>query len=297
MINISTIIVTFNHENEIISCLNTLLNALASLRAQIIVIDNHSQDQTLSNVHSVFKKYDDRNELQVIRNKVNLGFTKAVNQGLTKISGEYVLILNPDTELPPDIFPVLFNVFQNNKKCGIVSPQFRNSDGSLQPSCRRFPRHRDIIYTTFALNKLFPKSRKFNYWQMGDFDFQTQRKVHQPQGAFLLMHRAALEQVGFMDEKFPMFFSDVDWCRRFIKKGWEIIFLPDVKIIHQQGSSIFKSRLKMIWSSHRSFYSYFVKYYPAKKWTSINLLTGCLLILLALLRSLFCLLTNNSKTS
>jgi len=288
--NISIIIITYNHQSEISDCLQSLLASLLQYRSQIIVVDNASHDRTVEKVQALKPEFMPRNNLLIIKNSKNEGFTKAVNQGLAQNIGDHILILNPDTKLSPNIFPALLNVFKNNKNCGIVSPQFRNSDGTIQPSCRRFPRHCDIIYTTFALNKLFPGSRRFNCWQMGDFDFKTQRKVHQPQGAFLLTHRAALEQVGFLDEKFPMFFSDVDWCRRFVNKGWDIIFFPDVQIIHHQGSSIFKNRLKMIWSSHRSFYYYFVKYYPAKKWKPINLMTGILLILLALLRSLFYLL-------
>jgi GT2 family glycosyltransferase len=294
--DISIIIVTYNHQTETIECLQSLLTSLFYYRAQIIIVDNASRDHTVNKAEALQRQFEPQHNFLIIKNIKNEGFTKAVNQGLIKSKSRYILILNPDTNLSPDLFPPLFKVFKNNKRCAVVSPQFRNPDGSIQPSCRRFPRHRDLIFYTLALNKLFPKSRRFNYWHMGDFDFQTQLKVNQPQGAFLLTHRAALEQVGFLDEKFPMFFSDVDWCRRFINKGWEIIFLPDVKIIHHQGSSIFKHRLKMIWSSHRSFYYYFVKYYPGKKWTVINLATGILLIFLALMRSLFYLLTNNSKT-
>jgi len=291
--DISIIIVTYNHQNEIVGCLQSLLTALSSFRAQVIIVDNFSHDQTVTNAQIIKHQFESQHKFLIIKNKNNEGFTKAVNQGLTKSKGKYILNLNPDTELTPEIFPFLFNILRSNENCGIVSPQFLNTDGSIQPSCRRFPRHRDLLYSAIGLSRLFSKSKIFNYWQMGDFDFQTQQKVEQPQGAFLLTHHTVLEQVGFLDERFPMFFSDVDWCRRFIKKGWDILFVPDVKIIHHQGGSIFKNRLKMIWSSHRSFYFYFVKYYSGKKWTLINLITGALLIFLALLRSLFYLLTND----
>jgi GT2 family glycosyltransferase len=181
-----------------------------------------------------------------------------------------------------------------HKSCGIVSPQFLDLDGSIQPSCRRFPRHRDLLFLALGFDKLFSKSKIFNYWKMGDFDFRSQQKVDQPQGAFLLTHRTALEQVGLLDEQFPMFFSDVDWCRRFIAKGWEIFFSPETQIIHDKGTSIYRNRLRMIWSSHRSFYDYFVKYYPGKGWKIVNGLTAGLLLFMALLRSIFLVLTINS---
>ena len=295
MTDISIIIVTYDHQTETIECLKSLLTSLSLCRAQIIIVDNASRDNTVKKVEALQHQFKPQHNFLIIKNNINEGFTKAVNQGLALSGGEYILILNPDTQLSPDTFPALINIFENNKNCGIVSPQFRNPDGSIQPSCRRFPRHRDLFFYALALNKIFPKSKRFNYWHMGDFDFRSRRKVHQPQGAFLLTRRVAVEYVGFLDEKFPMFFSDVDWCRRFINKGWEIIFLPDVKIIHYQGSSIFKHRVKMICSSHRSFYYYFVKYYSGKRWLPINSITGILLIFLALMRSLFYLLTNNSK--
>ena len=272
----------------------SLLSALSCYSSQVIIIDNASCDETVKKAQALQHHFEPQHKFLIIKNKNNKGFTKAVNQGLRKSSGEYLLILNPDTKLFSEIFPTFLNFFDQNKSCGIVSPQFRNSDGSIQPSCRRFPRHRDLIYYTLVLNKLFPKSKRFNYWQMGDFDFRKRQKVHQPQGAFLLTHQAALKQVGYLDERFPMFFSDVDWCRRFIQKGWEIFFFPDVKIIHHQGGAILKNRLKMIWSSHRSFYFYFVKYYPGNRWKLANTLTGGLLMFTALLRSLFQVFNTNS---
>jgi GT2 family glycosyltransferase len=111
----------------------------------------------------------------------------------------------------------------------------------------------------------------------------------------LLARCEAVAQVGLLDEQFPMFFSDVDWCRRFIEKGWKILFVPGVQIIHHKGTSIYKNRVKMIWSSHRSFYHYFKKYYRGAFWGIINLITGIALILLATLRTIFYLV--NSKNN
>lgn len=296
MPDLSIIIVTYNHESEIKNCLLTLKNAIASFNAEIFLIDNHSADKTVSVIKNLQKNFDEKYDWSIICNATNIGFTKAVNQGLVRSQGKFVLLLNPDTEIPSEIFQSLIQIFENNSDFGIVSPQFRNLDGTIQPSCRRSPRHRDVIYNALGLNWLFSNSKEFNYWKMGDFDHQTQREVEQPQGAFLLARREAVAQVGLLDEQFPMFFSDVDWCRRFIEKGWKILFVPGVQIIHHKGTSIFKNRIKMIWSSHRSFYHYFRKYYRGMVWSLINLITGKLLIFLALIRSILYLATsNNSK--
>ena len=294
MIDLSIIIVTFNHEKEIANCLTTLATAISSFQTEIFIIDNHSTDQTVAIAKDSLSNINKKHQWSIICNKSNKGFTRAVNQGLEQIRGEYVLILNPDTELPENIFGPLIEIFNNNREVGIVSPQFRNPDGTVQPSCRRFPRHRDVIYNALGLNLLFKKNKEFNYWKMGDFDHQSRRAVEQPQGAFLLVRREAMEQVGLLDEQFPMFFSDVDWCQRFMQHGWKILFVPGVQIVHYQGTSIFKHRLKMIWSSHRSFYHYFSKYYRGAGWQILNLITGEILIGIAILRSIFYLLTSKN---
>jgi hypothetical protein len=291
--DLSIIIVTYNHESEIKNCLLTLKNAIASFHAEIFIVDNHSTDTTVAVIKNLQANFDKKHDWSIIGNETNIGFTKAVNQGLAGSQGKFVLLLNPDTELPVGIFQPLIQIFERNNDVGIVSPQFHNPDGTIQQSCRRFPRHRDVIYNALGLNCLFCNSKEFNYWKMGDFDHQTKKEVEQPQGAFLLARREAVVQVGFLDERFPMFFSDVDWCRRFIEKGWKILFIPGVQIIHHKGTSIYKNRLKMIWSSHRSFYHYFTKYYRGAFWSLINFITGIVLILLATLRSIFYLM--NSK--
>jgi len=292
--DISIIIVTYNHEHEITRCLTTLRSAITSFQTEIFIIDNHSIDQTVFIAKKLLSNLENKHCWSIICNEVNKGFTRAVNQGLAQSRGEYVLILNPDTELPVNVFRPLIEEFHNNNEVGIVSPQFSNHDGTIQPSCRRFPRHRDVIYNAIGFNLLFSQSNEFNYWKMDDFDHQTQKEVEQPQGAFLLVRREAIGQVGLLDEQFPMFFSDVDWCRRFIQKGWKILFVPGVQIIHHKGTSIYKNRLKMIWSSHRSFYHYFKKYYRGVGWQILNLTTGEILIGVAILRSTFYLLTSKN---
>ena len=293
MIDLSIIIVTYNHQDEISDCLQTLARAICSFQSEIFIIDNHSTDQTIAISQRLLSHFGRKHHGSIICNETNKGFTQAVNQGLLQSQGELVLILNPDTELSPDIFSSLTEIFKNNRNVGIVSPQFRNPDGTIQPSVRHFPRNRDVVYNALGLSWLFSKSKEFNYWKMGDFDHQTQREVEQPQGAFLLARREAIERVGILDERFPMFFSDVDWCRRFIQNGWKILFVPSVQIVHHKGTSIYKNRLNMIWTSHRSFYYYFKKYYRGTFWSFINHFTGELLLCMAILRSIFYLL--NSK--
>lgn len=297
MIKLSIIIVTYNHQHEIEQCLGSLNRALIHFRAEVFLIDNHSADHTVVVAQKLLSDFDEKHRCWMICNDSNRGFTQAVNQGLAQSQADYVLILNPDTVLPPNIFSVLLQTMEDDSRIGIVAPQFRNPDGTIQPSCRRFPRRRDVIYHALGLQWLFNNSREFNSWKMGDFDHQSQREVDQPQGAFLLARKTAIDQVGLLDERFPMFFSDVDWCRRFIDHGWKILFVPSVQIMHFKGTSIYRNRLKMIWSSHRSFYDYFQKYQPGSLQAILNLMIGEILIGLALVRSIFYLLSSNVPKS
>lgn len=289
-IDLSIIIVTYNHEDEIQKCLSTLKNILESLRTEIFVVDNASADSTVLQAKEIFKKFDQDHSWFILTNSKNEGFTRGVNQGLERCTGNYILLLNPDIEFPMPIFRKLISVLERDDEIGIVSPRFRNPDGTIQPSCRRLPRRRDVFYNALGLSLLFPASNEFNYWKMDGFDHKKKRDVEQPQGAFLLTHRKALEQVGFLDESFPMFFSDVDWCRRFLSSHWKIVFVPDVHIIHYKGTSIYRNRLKMIWTSHRSFYDYFKKYTFSFKELPGTWLTGGLLYILAVIRSIFFLI-------
>ncbi|MFZ5517751.1 MAG: glycosyltransferase family 2 protein [Candidatus Zhuqueibacterota bacterium] len=286
-VDLSIIIVTFNHDREIQLCLSTLRKILASLRVEIILVDNASTDDTVTNARTLLQSSGESLDWFILANSRNEGFTRGVNQGLNRSRGRFILLLNPDTEFPMPIFRELISALDDDAALGMVSPQFRNPDGTIQPSCRQFPRRRDVFYAAIGLSCLFPKSSEFNYWKMGDFNHQSRRDVDQPQGAFLLAKAKAVAQIGKLDESFPMFFSDVDWCRRFAAQQWKIQFIPDVHIIHYKGTSIHRNRLRMIWSSHRSFVTYFKKYDHSFRERTATLVTGGLLYLLAGLRSLF----------
>lgn len=286
---LTIIIVTYQNEHEISHCLSSLNDAIHDFSSQLIIIDNNSKDHTKKIVD---KQIADFKHHLFIQNSKNEGFTKAVNQGLQLVDSNYILLLNPDTELPSNTLKKLLPIFESYKDVGIVSPQFINTDGSIQPSCRRFPKHRDVFFHALGLHHIFASSKIFNGWKMGDFNHKIEQFVDQPQGAFLLTHRTALMDVGLLDEQFPMFFSDVDWCRRFIEKGYKIFFTPQVKIIHHKGRSIILNRAPLIWSSHISFYKYFCKYYREKLWFIGNKVTGMLLIMLAFMRIVHYKMTN-----
>jgi GT2 family glycosyltransferase len=259
--DISVIIVTFNNGNTIRRCLTSLSRVLAHHSAQVCIIDNASTDAT----PAILQDVDLRKQLtfaavQVICNPVNVGYTKGINQGLQRAKGRFVLMLNPDVIFATSPFERLIKELKDNPEIGVVSPQFRFLDEKIQPSCRRLPRKKDVLYEFLGLAKIFRRSAACNAWRMPDFDHQHTRDVDQPQGAFLLTTQQVLGKVGFLDESFPMFFSDVDWCRRVMAHEWRIRFIASVFVYHLQGASVKQKRAHMIVSSHQSFVAYFRKY-------------------------------------
>jgi hypothetical protein len=279
------VVVTYQNAGEIGECLYSLHQA-TSLSLQILIADNASTDGTpgvLEKIAAELKSFGRICEVHAY--SANLGFTRALNILLARASGEMTLFLNPDTSgWAAGGLDCLIENLTASPDVGVVAPQLINKDGSVQPSCRRFPLHRDIFFEMAGLSALFPRSALFNRWKMGDFDHATARDVDQPQGACLLARREVIERVGLWDEKFPMFFSDVDWCRRVRDAGWRIRFVPEVKVIHHQGVSVHQRRAAMIWTSHKSFYDYLSKYHRVWREKILNALAGISLLSAAVYR-------------
>lgn len=286
--DLSIIIVTFNNSKEITRCLRSVSAACNGIVTEVIIIDNDSQDNTVAIIEDNMASVDrERFRIRLTANPHNRGFAKACNQGLKTCRGNYILLLNPDTEVLPATISRLIKFLQEHPEAGVVAPQLVFVDGRIQPSCRRFPTHRDLYFGIFGLSRLFSKSHIFNRWKMGDFDHESLAEVDQPQGACIMTNRRVLEDVGLLDEQFDMFFNDVDWCRRCKQRGWKIFFYPKAKVMHYKGASVYRKRPEMILSSHRAFYFYLRKYYHLSRHELLNLVAGLLLIITGIIRATY----------
>ena len=288
MTSVSIIIVTYNSEKEIINCINSLLPQLNDINGEIVIIDNNSTDNTISLIKEIKSK-----SISIIQNSDNFGYTIANNQGIKNAKGEYLLFLNPDTIVPNSVINNLLNEIQDNKNFGAIAPQLRFPDGRIQKSCRRFPRRRDILYESIGLSKLFKNSKELNYWKMGDFDHDKTSLVDQPAGAALLIPKKIIDEIGLLDEQFPMFFSDVDLCKRIWDVGYNVRYTTNSFITHKGGASVYRKRIKMIVSSHFSFWKYFNKYKTKLLDNVLNVLVGIFLLALIPFRILLNLLLPN----
>ncbi|MDZ7361800.1 MAG: glycosyltransferase family 2 protein [candidate division KSB1 bacterium] len=288
---IAIIIVTFQNAGEIAACLRSLREAAPEHRIRLFLIDNASTDATRPIIAATLAELPaSRFFIKFIFNEENAGFTRAVNQGLENylaLAGHElapVLFLNPDTILPAGSLAALLKKLYAFSDAGVIAPQLVHQDGRIQPSCRRFPTHADLFCELLGLSRLFSRSPRFNRWKMGDFDHRQAAEVDQPQGACLLARPEVVKQVGRWDERFPIFFSDVDWCRRVWENGWKIRFEPAVQIIHAQGVSVRQVRAAAIWSSHISFWRYLRKHESGWREKFWNVILGPLLVVTAMVR-------------
>lgn len=280
-IQLSVIIVTWNSEREISGCVNSLAESLNDLLYEIIVIDNASSDSTKDELLRLSSTYS---SLNLILNNENLGFTKACNQGIAISKGEYVLLLNPDTTVLNSSVNRLIGKLTADTGLGAAAPQLLNDDGSIQYSCRTFPGYFEMFCELSLLSMLFPKSQTFSKWKMKYFDHNTEREVDQPMAAALLVNSNVLKEVQNLDERYTMFFNDVDLCKKIYLAGYKIKFCPDAKIAHSKGRSVYKDRERMIriWNNDclsyfRKFHYNFFLYY----WLMISLkISGVLRILI-----------------
>jgi len=255
---LSIVIVTWNSGDEIRDCLNSIIDTSADLNYEIVIVDNDSKDNTVSLIREIAEEKFHR--ISLIVNKTNTGYTKASNQGMLSSKGKNVLLLNPDTKVEKNSIKALIEKLKESSKTGAVAPQLLNPDDSIQRSCRKFPAIWDMFCEFSLLSSIFPDSKIFSRWKMNYFNHDEECVVNQPMAAALMIKKEVLIRVGNFDERYKMFFNDVDLCKQISDSGYNIIFYPKSKIIHEKGVSIYKDREKMIRVWNEDCLSFFRKY-------------------------------------
>ncbi len=228
---LSIITVSWNVRDDINNCLKSIFSNKPAFPLEVIVVDNASSDGTVSFIKENFP------EVITISNSRNVGFAAANNEGIKRAGGDFIFLLNPDTIVKPEALNILVNYLRGHKDVGAVGPLLLNTDGSTQQSVRRFPTFRGALYrhTIFRYLNLFKNDYK--KWMMKDFDYSKQANVEQLMGAAILLRREVLEKTGTFDERYFMYYEDVDLCYRIRQAGWQIAFSPQTSIIHLGGRS------------------------------------------------------------
>lgn len=253
---ISIIIVNYNSAEYLSACLTSIFMGNKEATLEVIVVDNNSTDNSVSFV----KKYYP--SVILISNDENVGFASANNQAILKATGKYILLLNPDTFLPPNCLEELIIFLEENPNIGLLSPKLIRPDGTLDWACRRnFPTPLDIYIHAFWLDKLFPSSRFLNHYSIANIDSNLSIDVEAVAGAFMLVRKKALKEVGLLDQRFFMYFEDLDWSYRFIQSGWRVFYYAQIEVLHHKRGSTKKFVRTMIREFYISLYQGYEKYY------------------------------------
>jgi N-acetylglucosaminyl-diphospho-decaprenol L-rhamnosyltransferase len=262
---IGIVIVTYNSEAVIGGCLDAALES----GAEIVVVDNASGDSTTAAVA--------QRGVRLLTNKSNLGFAKAVNQGFAALDYPYILLLNPDAVLSSSLEPL-------RKACDLPGAAgagglLLDAKGRCQAGfmVRKLPNPAVLAMESLLLNRLWPGNPINAAYRCLNLDYAVQQRVEQPAGAFLLIRRAVWEELGGFDERFwPLWFEDVDFCRRAVDRGYSFYFVPAAVAIHTGAHSIPALTLEM----RRVYWYRSVLGYAAKHFRPEGVRTVCLAVII-----------------
>ncbi len=238
--DVSAIIVNWNTRDILRDCLKSIYVQTRDITFEVIVVDNASVDSSVQMIRTEFP------QAVLIRNSDNRGFAAANNQGIRVAKGRYLLLLNSDTIVLDNAIARTVEFADSYPDAGVVGCRVLNQDGTIQPTCFMFPSLLNMLLSISYLYKLFPRSRFFGREEMIWWDKEDVREVDVIKGCFMLMGRQAISEVGVMDEIFFMYGEETDWCYRFHKAGWKVMFTPDAEIIHLGGASSRQMKPEMV---------------------------------------------------
>lgn len=253
--DLSVIIVNWNVCDLLRRCLSSIEANCGALSLEVIVVDNASGDSSVHMVESEFP------QVQLIASRENLGYTGGNNLGAKEARGRYLLILNPDTEIVGDALERMVAYLDEHPAVGALGPQLLYPDGSVQPSRYRFPRPVTAFWMNTVLSRRVPNNRFGQAYRMADHPDDEIQSVDWVTGAAIVIRRKVWQEVGPLDDEFFMYFEEVDWCRRCRDAGWEIHYLPTVRIVHHHGKSSEQAATAPAIREQRSKILYFRKHF------------------------------------
>ena len=238
---LTVIIVNYNVEYFLAQCLYSVRKAAQFADIETIMVDNASVDGSVEMTKRLFP------EVKVIANMDNKGFSKANNQAIRISEADYVLLLNPDTLVEEDTFKKCIEFMDEHPRSGGLGVKMVDGKGQfLAESKRGLPTPMVAFYKIFGLSSLFPKSETFGQYHLGHLDKNKTHKIDILAGAFMMMRKSVLDQVGLLDEDFFMYGEDIDLSWRIKLGGYDNYYFPDTKIIHYKGESTKKSSVNYV---------------------------------------------------
>ena len=255
-LDVSIIIVNWNTAKLLHDCIQSIYDNTTKLLYEVIVVDNASTDGSVEMIKKLFPC------VRLIENEKNLGYAAGVNRGIIQATARYCLILNSDILFCENDLHKIVKFADDNPDAGMFGCKVYQDHHRLQLTCFRFPSLINLMFDSFFLNRLFPKSRLFNREFMPEWKRDTVKSVDVISGMFMLVRSRAITQVGLMDEDYFLLCEETDWCWRFEKADWKRVFYPYAKVIHLDGGgkSREKANLKMMVQFRKSMLIYFRKH-------------------------------------
>jgi len=267
--DLSVVIVNWNTKDLLSQCIESIKSQTKRISFEIIVVDNFSSDGSSRMVENNFP------DITLIKNRKNRGFGRANNQGLAKARVKYILFLNSDMTVNENCLDEMFDFMEKNPDIGASSCKLTFPDGSLQHSCREFPSFWTFFLMLIGLRYFLPNMKTFRDYLMLDWDHSDIKEVDQIMGSFMFIRNEVLKQIGSFDERYWMYFEEVDLCLRMKKAGWKIVHYPYVSAVHflskssEQWGEIrrikeFQNSLLKYFRKNGKLYEYFILFALSK---------------------------------
>lgn len=280
LMKLSICIVNYNSGHLLSACLNSIAAFPPSSHYEILVVDNDSADGSALPASSV-------PGITLIRNSSNAGFARGNNQAFARAHGEYLLLLNADTELEPEALDRLIAFAEAHPRAGLVSAKLLDPDGTYQAgfNVRRLPTLATAIAQLTLLDEAWPHNPLTRRYLAADMDPEQPQQVEQPAASALLYRRTTYAQVGGLDERFPNWYNDVDLCHRVRAAGWEVWYYPGARVTHHGGmGAASRAAMGVVLENYRSQRRYYYKHFGAAGYRIVSgfVVLGMVLRLVAL---------------
>lgn len=271
---LAVIVVSYNTRDLLRDCLRSVFIALerSRLQGQLWVVDNASPDGSAEMVGEEFPP------AHLIASPENRGFAAANNMALRAVGSgqrpEAVLFLNPDTRIENDAMGHMYRALIDNPRVGAVGAALVYQDGGFQHSAFRFPDLFQIFFDLFPVHHRLTDSRLNGRYPRAWYARGNPFPIDHPLGAAFMVRWDTLQEVGLLDERFFIYCEEIDWCMRCRQKGWEILCVPQARIVHHAGQSTRQFREKMFVALWKSRFLLFEKHYgPLFRWTARQLVS------------------------
>jgi GT2 family glycosyltransferase len=263
--DVSIIIVSFNTRELTVKCINCIKENSAGISIEIIVVDNGSKDGSADMIEKDFPW------VRLIRLTENRGFAGGNIPAMKKATGKYILLLNSDAFIRDDTFSKTIAYMDKHPYTGILGCKLTNPDGSMQPSARMLPGPLNKFLTITGLSDHYSKSRFFGRVDFTWWDHSTPKNVGWVVGAYFLIRRETMESIGYLDDRYFLYFEEVDYCLSARRSGWDVVFYPYTEVVHlggksaeksgntfsENGKQILKIRINSEWKYYHKFYGWY----------------------------------------